>query len=252
MYDRNSQVKRDKVKAAFDRDRQVKRDKVKAAFDKDRQAKQNKVKAAFDKDRAKKRAQVKALYDRNPQVKKNNVKAHYWRNPATKRVASKLLDRAKRALNPIAKKMRNKAYYKKNCMKLKAVRKARYLLKEPKRIDSFRFLKKLKISLRAIEYEVVSCFRQNYSYAVGLSPITLCTTSCRVTATKLLHYALEERKEQISELFKELIGSKNIILNLFKILVKVPTFLVVNHTFMRHATSIGNLSPIEVNVQLLA
>ena len=32
--------------------------------------------------------------------------------------------------------------------------------------------------------------------------MTLCTTSCRVTATKLLHYALEERKEQISEVFK--------------------------------------------------
>ena len=201
-FDKDRQAKRDKVKAAFDKDWQVKRDKVKAAFDKDRQAKQNKVKAAFDKDRAKKRAQVKALYDRNPQVKKNNVKAHYWRNPATKRVASKLLARAKRALNPIAKKMENKAHYNKNAIKLKVIRKARYLLKEPRRIDSFRFLKKLKFSLRAIEYEVATCFRRNYSYAVGLSPMTLCTTSCRVTATKLLHYALEERKEQISELFK--------------------------------------------------
>ena len=98
--------------------------------------------------------------------------------------------------------MENKAHYNKNAIKLKAIRKARYLLKEPKCIDSFRFLKKLKISLRAIEYEVATCFRQNYSYAVGLSPMTLCTTSCRVTATKLLHYALEKRKEQISELLK--------------------------------------------------
>ena len=194
--------KREQSYESYHKNPEVKRAKVKSIFNKDRQAKRIKVKAAFDKDRAKKRAQMKSLYYRNPQVKKNNVKASYWKNPATKRVASKLLDRAKRALNPIAKKMRNKAYYKKNCMKLKAVRKARYLLKEPKRIDSFRFLKKLKISLRAIEYEVVSCFRQNYSYAVGLSPMTLCTTSCRVTATKLLHYALEERKEQVSELFK--------------------------------------------------
>ena len=45
---------------------------------------------------------------------------------------------------------------------------------------------------------------------------------------------------------------KNLISNPFKILVKVPTFLVVNHTFMRHATSIGNLGRIEINVQLLA
>ena len=190
-YHEDPQAKCNKVKATYDRNPQVKRSQVKAAFNKDHQAKQNKVKAAFDKDRAKKRAQMKALYDRNPQVKRANGKACYWRNPATKRVASKLLDRAKRALNSMAKKMKNKAYYKKNCMKLKAVRKARYLLKEPKRIDSFRYLKKLKISLRAIEYEVASCFRRNYSYAVGLLPTTLCTTSCRVTATKLLHYALE-------------------------------------------------------------
>ena len=137
------------------------------------------------------------MYHKNPQAKKANVKARYWKNPATKRVASKLLARAKCALNPIAKKMENKAHYNKNAIKLKAIRKARYLLKEPKRIDSYRYLKKLKISLRANEYEVASCFRRNYSYAVGLSPITLCTTSCRVTATKLLHYALEECKKQI-------------------------------------------------------
>ena len=158
-------------------------------FNKDCQAKRDKVKAAFDKDRAKKRAQMKSLYYRNPQVKKANVKACYWKDTATKRVASKLLDRTKRALNPVAKKMRNKAYYSKNAIKLKAVRMAWYLLKEPKCIDSFRFFKKLKISLRAIEYEVATCFRRNYCYAVGLSPMTLCTTSCRVTATKLLHYA---------------------------------------------------------------
>ena len=141
---------------------------------------------------------MKSLYYRNSQVKKANVKARYWKNPATKRVASKFLARAKRALHPIAKKMENKAHHNKNAMKLKAVRKAQYLLKEPKRIDSFRFFKKLKIYLRAIEYEVATCFRRNYSYAVGLSPITLCTTSCRVTATKLLHYALEERKGKSS------------------------------------------------------
>ena len=80
---------------------------------------------------------MKSLYYRNSQVKKANVKAHYW--TSTKRVASKFLARAKRALNPIAKKMENKAHYNKNASKLKAVRKARYLLKEPKRIDSFRF-----------------------------------------------------------------------------------------------------------------
>ena len=137
------------------------------------------------------------MYHKNPQAKKANVKARYWKNPATKHVASKLLARAKCALNPIAKKMENKAHYNKNAIKLKAIRKARYLLKEPKCIDSYRYLKKLKISLRANEYEVASCFRRNYSYAVGLSPITLCTTSCRVTATKLLHYALEECKKQI-------------------------------------------------------
>ena len=114
---------------------------------------------------------MKSLYFRNPQVKKANAKARYWKNPATKRVASKLLARAKRALNPIAKKMENKAHYNKNAIKLKAIRKARYLLREPKRIDSYRFLKKLKISLHAIEYEVASCFRRNYSYAVGLSPM---------------------------------------------------------------------------------
>ena len=150
----------------------------------------------------KKREQSYEAYHKNPQDKWDKVKARYWKNPATKRVASKLLDRAKRALNPIAKKMRNKAYCSKNALKLKSIRKARYLLKEPKRIDSYRYLKKLKISLRANEYEITTCFRRNYSYAVGLSPMTLCTTSCRVTATKLLHYALEERKEQISELLK--------------------------------------------------
>ena len=53
-----------------------------------------------------------------------------------------------------------------------------------------------------IEYEVATCFRRNYSFAVGLSPMTLCTSSCRVNATMLLHYALEECKEQISEIFK--------------------------------------------------
>ena len=39
--------------------------------------------------------------------------------------------------------------------------------------------------------------------------MTLCTTSCRVTATKLLHYALEEHKEQVSELFKAINRVKN-------------------------------------------
>ena len=32
--------------------------------------------------------------------------------------------------------------------------------------------------------------------------MALCTASCRVTATKLLHYVLEECKEQISDIFK--------------------------------------------------
>ena len=50
---------------------------------------------------------------------------------------------------------------------------------------------------------------------------------------------------------KQLLGSKNIILNLLKILVKVPTLLVANHTFMRHGISLGNLSRIDVNEQLL-
>ena len=93
----------------------------------------------------KKREQSYEAYHKNPQDKRDKVKAHYWKNAATKRVASKLLARAKRALNPIAKKIENKAHYKKNCMKLKAVRKARYLLKEPIRIDSYRYLEKLKI-----------------------------------------------------------------------------------------------------------
>ena len=95
-----------------------------------------------------------------------------------------------------------KIEHSKNALKLKSIRKAHYLYEEPKHIDLYRYLKKLQISLCANEYEVASCFRRNYSYAVGLLPMTLCTASCRVTATKLLHYALEERKEQISELFK--------------------------------------------------
>ena len=45
--------------------------------------------------------------------------------------------------------------------------------------------------------------------------------------------------------------SKDIILNPLQILEMVLIFLVVNHTFMRHVTNIGNLNPIDINVQLL-
>ena len=74
----------------------------------------------------KKREQSYEAYHKNPQDKRDKVKARYWKNPATKRVASKLLARAKRALKPMAKIMENKAYYSKNALKLKSIRKARY------------------------------------------------------------------------------------------------------------------------------
>ena len=72
--------------------------------------------------------------------------------------------------------------------------------------------------------------------------MTLCTTSCRVTATKLLHYALEERKEQISELFKAINKVKKYNIKSVEDFGDGSNIASGEHSFMRLVTNIGNLS----------
>ena len=164
----------------------------------------------------KKRAQVATNFKKNPEKKRAQVRAHfnkkrfqittskrakYLADPYKKRLAARLYGRAKRLCNPLLKKMQNRTYRK----KYNKIRSAR----KPKKLEVYRYLKKLKLQLRSVETQVAYHFKNNYHFAHNLSSIALFNSACRCAATKLINFAIEQRQEQVTEFFKAIYKVKN-------------------------------------------
>ena len=197
------------VAANFRNDPQRKRAQVRAHFNKNPEKKRAQVRANFNKDRALKRMRVQMHYYKNQFQITSNKKAKYLANPYKKRLAATLYAKAKRLSNPLLKKRQNRAYYRKRYDKIRAARKSRYILRKPKKIEIFRYLRKLKPQLRVVETQVVYHFQNNYPFAQKLSSTALFNTACRYAATKLVNFAIEQRQEQVSQFFKAIFKVKN-------------------------------------------
>ena len=172
-FNKDSEKKRAQVRAHFNKDPENKRAQVKAHFQKNPEKKQAQVRANFNQDRALKRMRVQMHYYKNQFQITSNKKAKYLANPYKKRLAAALYAKAKRLCNPLLKKRQNRAYYRKRYDKIRAARKSRYILRKPKKIEIFRYLRKLKLQLRVVETQVVYHFQNNYPFAKKLSSTAL-------------------------------------------------------------------------------
>ena len=167
------------------------------------------VAANFKKNPEKKRAQVRAHFNKKRFQITSSKRAKYLADPYKKRLAARLYGRAKRLCNPLLKKIQNRTYYRKKYYKIRAARKSRYILRKPKKVEVYRYLKKLKLQLRSVETQVAYHFKNNYHFAHNLSSIALFNSACRYAATKLINYAIEQRQEQVTEFFKAIYKVKN-------------------------------------------
>ena len=88
-------------------------------------------------------------------------------------------------------------------------------MRKPKKVKVYRYLRKLKLQIWAVETQVAYHFKNNYHFAHNLSSIALFNTACRYAATKLINYAIEQRQEQVTEFFKAIYKVKNSLISYF-------------------------------------
>ena len=190
-----------------------KREQVRAHFNNNRPQKRLMVSTYYYKNQFQVTGSKRAKYLADPYKKRLSARLYgrdkYSVNPYKKRLAARLYATTKRLSNPLLKKLQNRVYYRKRCDKIRAARKSRYILRKPKKIEIYRYLRKVKLQLHAVETQLVYHFQNNYPFAQKLSSTALFNTACRYAATKLVNFAIERRQEQVSQFFKAIFKVKN-------------------------------------------
>ena len=79
---------------------------------------------------------------------------------------------------------------------------SRYILRKTKKVEVYRYLRKLKLQLQSVETQAAYHFKNNNCFAHNLSSIALFNTACRYAATQLINIAIEQRQEQVTEFLK--------------------------------------------------
>ena len=166
------------------------------------------VRALYQVQPEKKKAMVRALYRAQPEKKKAMVRALYRARPEKKKAASQ----AYFARNRSARIKSFRKYHATHKQNICLVKKARYVLAQPKPAVREMYLKGLQATLLhdfEARSELTKAFKNEHESLARLIPRVLTRTVCRLAARKLLNKSLQMRKENVGFLLKSIRSIKS-------------------------------------------
>ena len=172
----------------------------------------------------KKRVASRAIFQANPNKKRAASRAHYQAHSHRKKALVKAWCRAHReqksalsrayfAKNLSARAQLFRKYYARHKDDICLTRRDRYILSQPNTGDKERYLKSLQANLLndfEARSELMKTFRKQHESVAKRIRRVLGRTACRLAARRLLHKALQVRKDHAGSLLKCITSIKSL------------------------------------------